>query len=506
MTLDLFPSPADVRQLFLCRAGAVEAREVHPTLRPLIGVPAEDIAAWHERTRTDRRVSGTYYTPPALADALVDAALDTLGRKPERVLDPTCGAGSILAAVADRLEAHGAGGDDIVRALAGIDVDPMALAIAKWRLLERGGRVLDPPAEHDAQWLVADALAVDTCPAEPPDLVIGNPPFGNAIGRETRRSDPERADYAHRFPHAARGAYDRAGLFLERAIEWVRPGGCVALVLPRAMLAASYADALRQWIEREHRLDAIVATSAADHFDAADILVVGVVVRVAPQATQPSRTVRCIQLDGTTRARPLPPDAAWAALVSEHAHALDAIGDDWSRLDAIATLQAGASTGEAYDVKPHVTDTPPDDGWRLVTTGLIDPHVLLWGTRRCRYLGEDFETPWLPRHAVSPRRAALYDRPKILVAGLSKVLEAVVDADGSYAGAVATLALTVDGDRPEALAALCDWLDSDDARAQYAARFGAQELSGGSVQVTKRNLGALRVPPALAMVVAPQRC
>ena len=485
---------AALRLLFEVRANAPGGTLAEAALQPLRELSGDSIAACYEELLASdadaRQARGAFYTPPALGRRLVEVALE--GTAPDRVLDPTCGTGNLLLAAGRNLVARGVSWRDAVTRMHGVDTDEAALEIAIGRLAEVAD-IAPGSVEHTAlraRFANADALG-DLPWRDRFDLVVGNPPFGNAIEKRTARSDDERTHYAERFPHAAVGAYDKASLFVERSLELAAPGGRVALVLPRALLAANYAVRLREWIDAAHALSDVVVTEAADHFHSAAVYVSGLVVEAGANGAGDS--VR-VHRDDDTRALPRPADARWSVLLSPHAALVARLPGDWVRLDALTTIIAGASAGEAYDFLPGVSDARPAAGWKLVTTGSVDPFRCFWGERSTRYLKHDFATPWLTRDVVSSRRAALYDRPKVIVAGLSTELEAMLDADGKCAGAVATIAVHDPDDDPARLARVCAFLNSALARRQYLALHGAQALGGGSVQVTKKKLGELRLP------------
>ena len=451
---------------------------------------AEELAQAYElRSGNDnrRKSSGAFYTPTAVARGLIDFAEPPTA--PDRIIDPACGCGSFLIAAADWLVDSGFSKADIAERLHGVDIDSIAVRLCQGRLAERTGIATG----WEDRVIVGDSLG-----AEPPlsgefDLVVGNPPFGNAIESRTARSDKERAAYSERFPEAATGAYDRAGLFVEAGLRCLRPGGRLAFILPRAMLSAAYAERLRRFVATSYSLDGVQVFASSGHFASAAVFVTALVIRNAPGSSQ----VRIRDQNGD-RSTQLPPPSSWAPVLSPYAAVLDAIREDWPTIGAHFTVQASAATGEAYELQPHLSESSEPGSWRLLTTGSIDPFETRWGSSSTRYLKRIYDTPWLPRHAVSPRRAELYDSPKVLVAGLSKVLEAVADPDGTYAGAVATIALRPNLDAPAgALTQLEIFLNSWLARAQFLAVHGAQALGGGSVQVTKKKLAALRFPPGL---------
>lgn len=495
------------------RKGAENLDAVDSVLAPLCDVPGDAIAraveTWGGGRGTERRVKAAFYTPPIIARWLAEVAepaWSEVGRLP-RVVDPACGAGEVLLAVADTLVDGGLSATDALAALHGWDIDAPAVAVAKGRLVEWAmarGASEAPEALWDSlreRFVVTDSLGpTDALPSGAPfDAVVGNPPFGNAISKRTARDDAQREAYGRRFPYAATGAYDRAGLFVERALQLTRPGGRVAFVLPRALLSASYARQLRTHIDATHTVTDLLRTDDATHFAEAAVYVCALALDAhTADASQGGSDVRLHRMDAegvcATETAPLPPAESWSPLLSADAAWLANLPADWTPLGDLAHVQAGASAQEAYEFVEGLSNTEPESGWKLVTTGSIDPDVCSWGERTTRYLKVDYPTPWLARSVVSERRAALYDRPKVLVAGLSKVLEAFVDTDGSYAGAVATIAVCVEGDDVDTLRAIAAALNSEPVRRQYNALHGAQALGGGSVQVTKKKLAALRIP------------
>jgi predicted RNA methylase len=485
-----------VRQLFDDRRArarnqaAVDVREISWPPEALECESPMLARAYELRTGNDdrRKATGAFYTPEAVARELIEFASNS--RMPSRMLDPACGCGSFLVAAAEWMRANGMPREDIPQRLHGVDVDPVAVEISRGRLAEVTG-ISDG---WEARVVVGDSLA----PAPPLsgafDLIVGNPPFGNAIEARTGRTDAQRTDYAARFPEAATGAYDRACLFVEAALRGLEPDGRLAFIVPRALLSAPYAERLRSFITEKYRLEALRSFSSSGHFASAAVYVTALVVA---SDRRRGELVRVRDEEGEESVR-LPATRSWAPLLSEYAFMLDGIGHDWPTVGEFFTVQASAAAGEAYEIQPHLLEVETPGAWRLLTTGSIDPFVSKWGTTDTRYLKQIYRRPWVPREAVSSKRAALYDSPKVLVAGLSKVLEAFADVDGSYAGAVATLAVRPRVGAPKgALSQIEIFLNSWLARTQFLALHGTQALGGGSVQVTKGKLAELRFPPRL---------
>ena len=105
--------------------------------------------------------------------------------------------------------------------------------------------------------------------------------------------------------------------------------------------------------------------------------------------------------------------------------------------------------------------------------------------------------------AIAPRRAAQAARPKVVVGGLGRRLEACADHDGRYlCGKSAVLVLPADDVCPDALAA---WLDAPLVSAAYRALFGAHGLGAASVAYAPRQVAHLPVPTRALLGCAPAR-
>ena len=414
-----------------------------------------------------RRSLGIYYTPAESAQRLVastgwsDRAAGLL-----RCADAACGTGELLVAAWEQAPA-GAEAQCF-----GFEVDAVAAGVTRARLMLRRrarGLAWGPVAG----WIVcADALT--ELPPWPTDfeLVVGNPPFGNAIERETARTVVQTAELRQRFPHAARGAFDRAAIFAELSLAWAGSGGCVALVLPRTMQSVAYAAGLRDhWASRAEV--AVVVPEEPVRFAGAQVAVSFWVARSVDLAQGPVRWVS----DGL---------AWWEPRMQGWPVA-------WEALGAFVHMQSGATVSEAYAHAELLTEGGA--GFRFVTAGAVDPHRIRWGERQ-RYLGRDLQEPRLTA-ASAGRRAAVYGHPKVCVPALSRVVEAATDETGELAAAVSVL---VGWPRPERgleeLRRLALLVNTALFRLRYQTANAPQAMAGGSVPVSKQKLLALTVPPS----------
>lgn len=236
-------------------------------------------AAYQEIVGTNLRGDrGQYFTPRGAIKLMVQM----LDPKPdERVLDPACGTGGFLVATVAHLLAkykadmpsHGEETADSLLAgdyvrqfvetnLYGGDFDPALVRATTMNLMMAAGSKgnvfhidsLTFPAGH----LEGLKEAIEKIPLGSIDVLMTNPPFGSDIPI----TDPA---ILSRYELAAKwqkqeGSYIRGEgyqsavapevLFIQRGIEWLRPGGRMGIVLPDGILGNPGDEYIRRWILR----------------------------------------------------------------------------------------------------------------------------------------------------------------------------------------------------------------------------------------------------------------
>src|SRR5437763_2411944 len=230
---------------------------------------------WYETglPLTERKKRGHFSTPPYLVEQILDACGYTSQKDLAhiRVLDPACGSGNFLVGAAQRLAAsckrmplsREEQARLVQRNIWGFDPDPVSCFLAE---IQMCSMLNMRPHIHQADSLI---LPWEPCV----DLFLANPPYLAAKNNDLSgyRSAQQR------------GQADSYLLFLALALQVVRPGGWIGLVLPDPVLARLNAARERAQLLKQvtlHHLWHLSGVFAAE---------VGAVVLIA-QHTPPTST------------------------------------------------------------------------------------------------------------------------------------------------------------------------------------------------------------------------
>jgi adenine-specific DNA-methyltransferase len=202
------------------------------------------------RTAAEVKANGVHYTPEPLAMFLARRALAALPAGERiRVLDPACGDGGLLEAVArtfdrpDRIE------------LVGLDTDEVAIAQTR-RRLERFDGVVGAVELQQADFL--EAVMGDRQPdlfagsqvgsLGSFDLAISNPPYvrTQVLGAAKSQALAERFGLS--------GRVDLYHAFAIGLTEILRPGGSLGLLCSNRFLSTRTGEGLRRFLVNEYEL------------------------------------------------------------------------------------------------------------------------------------------------------------------------------------------------------------------------------------------------------------
>jgi len=321
------------------------------------------------------------------------------------------------------------------------------------------------------------------------DAVVGNPPYVDSEWM-TRHSPLLRAYCTEKYG-AASGNWDLFCVFVERTLQICKPGGFVSLILPNKLGSANYASGARK-VLIENKLVSISDYSKVPVFPVAVYPIVYCAQKQPPPA---SHLVEYERYEATEDGRYevlapaflsydshfMPPGATWTIFSSLDGAAIcqRLVGSN-STLGDIATVTGAATVTEAYAIADLLQDG--GQGLRMVNSGTIDPYILRWGAKDCRYLKKVYAEPTISKENqkhLPQKRLAQALTPKIIIAGMTKALECGLDAKGEYLAGKSTSIVFWDGE----LEYLIGILNSRLVNFFYDTQYGGDRLQGGYLRI-----------------------
>lgn len=238
-----------------------------------------------------RRAQAAYFTPPYLADAVIDLAIRKgFDLRKDDVLDPAAGGAAFLSLIAERMAKAGCLAEDIAYRLNGIEIDPCLAEISESLIADR----LDG---FRARKIVRIGDALRTEPVASYGLVIANPPYGRIFPKDL--DDESWTKVSHS------GHINKYAVFAELCFRVAKPRGIVALVIPSSFRSGPLYDKMRQFISSQGQILALgTVTNRDDVFAdvAQDISVL--IVKKGPAHKQ-LRPVEFPEFTATGIARPV---------------------------------------------------------------------------------------------------------------------------------------------------------------------------------------------------------
>lgn len=342
------------------------------------------------------------------------------------------------------------------------------------------------------------------------DEVIGNPPY---LDSETMTEfTPEWRRYCVGKYGSASGNWDVFCVFIERALQLSRDGGRHSFIVPNKLGSTNYSTNIRAIIASVS-LERVRDYSSIPVFPVAVYPIVYAIATGAPEPSSPVRYERMVQVsngavaidraEDLDRTRYFPPDGSpWPIFADIHESSpIDRMAGTYAPLQEIADVHGAATVAEAYAMAPLITEAADEgrvasDALRVVNSGTIDRYVKYWGAKRMRYLGSSYLRPVVTKEhqpSLPPNRLAQAQRPKAIIAGMTRTLEVIADAEGVILPGKSTTVVEP-GDNVDLLW-LLGILNSRLVAFYYLSVFGGDRLQGGYLRIGPPQVRTIPIPP-----------
>jgi predicted type IV restriction endonuclease len=335
------------------------------------------------------------------------------------------------------------------------------------------------------------------------DAVIGNPPYIDSEWMTKHHAD-ERAYCTGRY-RAASGNWDIFCVFIEKALQLCKLNGFNGMIVPNKLGSEDYAEGARFMLAVQNTPIVIRDYSHVPVFPVSVYPIVYIVQKTPPVANTSvlyeqmqynrdagmsiSRTHRFSHGDYFSDSK-----STWRIFAqSEAGDLIKQLLTMYPKLASIATVLGAATVNEAYQLTNLIEEcTTNKKGLKIVNSGTIDRYKSLWGQEKMRYLKKSYQYPIIcsdNQTRLPPKRHQQARSPKIIIAGMTKTLEGMLDAEGNFLAAKSTTIVLGNLN----LKYLLGIINSKLINFWYNNVYGGKKLSGGYLRVGPGQIGQIPI-------------
>ncbi|GAA4793703.1 Eco57I restriction-modification methylase domain-containing protein [Olivibacter ginsenosidimutans] len=330
------------------------------------------------------------------------------------------------------------------------------------------------------------------------DVVIGNPPYVNAMELKKNLEENEYNFYKKNYS-TAKGSVDLYIYFFELGHTILRENSFLNYITPNRFLSASYGVALREFLLNKTSLLNIGDYSSVKVFKEASTYPITTLFKKTPNnhkltsftfkdEYQPFR-YRSYRTEDLFSLN----DYILGFVLSEKYEIVSKIISQSVPLNRCGTINATSTAKEADEFNAHINES---GGFKLVNTGTIDKYSTTWGVAYLVDKRKKYLTPYLPKSEIvlGRNRLDLYSKPKIIFAKIAITPEAFYDENGEYASVNTNCIHTFSDEYfPEYI---LGWVNSKLFQYLFECFFDGLKMSGGYLLYSAPNLLNAYIKPA----------
>jgi len=269
------------------------------------------------------------------------------------------------------------------------------------------------------------------------DVVIGNPPYVSI--RNLTESQPKNVkDYFSLNYITAFKGYDLYVLFFELGLKILNQSGQLAYITPNKFATLDYGFKLRELILKNNSVDKIIDVSKLNVFENASVYPYISIISKSHQIENTIQIKICNQENDLNSSEYDEFKQSEYLLNPNYNISLNtksqiiSKGNNIKLLKEVCKVQAGTTGFLATKTKECINDG--GSGLDFVVTGSIDRYSLKFGN--VRYINKKFEMPKISneKNIITKGKWDLFTNRKIIIGGMTKVIEATIDEVGVAVG------------------------------------------------------------------------
>ncbi|MBD3366311.1 hypothetical protein GF360_03165 [candidate division WWE3 bacterium] len=331
------------------------------------------------------------------------------------------------------------------------------------------------------------------------DVVIGNPPYIDSEAMVANEEDL-RKKYRELYT-TARGNWDIFIPFIEKGTRLLNTKGIISYIIPNKFISSKYSSAARKYLANK-KIKEIRDYSELKVFKEADVYPITLIASNVSVTDEnysdftSMRNLEDIEITNKVKGTLLKKHTTWDLLFFEKDvfKLLMKINDNKKLQDYAFEITGAATVSEAYEIKKIIENSKKRREYKkLVNTGTIDKYKNLWGLKKTQYIKDSYLYPRVKNEnieRISQERLRQAKSNKLIVAGMTKVLEVIFDEGECLAGKSTNIIL---GNTEEELFALLGILNSKLMDFFVSTYFNSRKMSGGYLNISKTLLKNLPI-------------
>lgn len=333
------------------------------------------------------------------------------------------------------------------------------------------------------------------------DIVIGNPPYVDSETMVIR--DSAFRNYLRDTYDFAEGNWDLFIVFIEKGLKLTKKDGVFTYIVPNKLISAKYGNKTRKAF---NQLDLIELRdySRINVFVTADVYPITFMIRNSKNNIFSNFSIMTDLIEiselNTVKLYDYQEDTLWDKYFFENEtlNLLLKLNSYNKIISFGSTITGSATVGEAYLIKEILLDSQHlKDSFKLINTGTIDQFKSLWSIKNTQYIKAQYQYPRVRSKDIAEMNNTRYVQsksPKIIIAGMSSIIEAYFDVKGEYLGGKST---TIIIDDFKKLKFLIGVLNSTLISFYINKVYNSLKMSGGYLNIGTEVIKAIPLPPKI---------
>ncbi len=333
------------------------------------------------------------------------------------------------------------------------------------------------------------------------DIVVFNPPYIDSESMTRNMLDVR--EYCKDKYKSAKGNWDLFIIFIELAMNISNKNGVYSFIVPNKLISMPYSKTMRDMLIN-NSIYAIRDYASVKVFKEAAVYPITLVGSKTKNEKYVDLKVMSdidvIESSNIVGKDIIKDSESWDSyfvINDEFQMIMEKIIKHPKLIEYVNDVKGAATVNEAYLIREvvinHSERKEEYEYFKFINTGTIDPFISLWDINLTQYIKAKFDKPIIPKEFLKSKMPTRYteaNSKKIIIAGMSKYIEAVYDDGFTLAGKSTVIVLG----KEKELKFLLGILNSKLIQIYYRIMYNSRRMAGGFFTITPDQIKNIPIP------------